>query len=340
MIRVLIAGLGNMGRSHAFAYHHNPDFEIVGLMNRSAPDLPDELQNYPLFTDFAKALADTKPDLVAVCTYTDSHADYAIVAMQAGAHVFVEKPLAANVADAQRVVEVATEAGRKIVVGYILRHHPSWQRLIAESRALGGPYAFRMNLNQQSKGGEWDVHKNLMQSTSPIVDCGVHYVDVMCQITDATPKQVRGMGVRLTDEIAPDMYNYGHLQVLFDDDSVGWYEAAWGPMVSETAYFVKDVISPNGAVSIVELTGGGSSDIDSHTKVGTLKVHPVQGQDRLIDLPDEPGHQELCDAQAAHVADVIHNDTDLTRHMSDAVKSLAICLAADESIRTGQAVDL
>jgi predicted dehydrogenase len=168
----------------------------------------------------------------------------------------------------------------------------------------------------------------------------VQYVDLMCQITDATPKQVRGMGVRLSDEIALDMYNYGHFQVLFDDGSVGWYEAAWGPMVSETAFFVKDVISPNGAVSIVELTGGGSSELDNHTKVGTLKVHPVQGEDRLIDLPDEPGHQELCDAQAAHVADVIKNNTDLSRHMSDAVKSLAICLAADESIRTGQAVDL
>ncbi|TIP71723.1 MAG: gfo/Idh/MocA family oxidoreductase, partial [Mesorhizobium sp.] len=78
--------------------------------------------------------------------------------------------------------------------------------------------------------------------TSPIVDCGVHYLDVMLQITDARPVEVRGMGLRLSDEIAPTMYNYGHLQVLFDDGSVGWYEAGWGPMISETAFFVKDVI--------------------------------------------------------------------------------------------------
>ncbi|MBL4645934.1 MAG: Gfo/Idh/MocA family oxidoreductase [Rhizobiales bacterium] len=340
MIRVLVAGLGNMGRSHALAYHNDPAFEIVGLMNRSAPDLPDALSDYPIHTDFEAAVAECKPDLVAVCTYTDSHADFAIAAMRAGAHVFVEKPLAANVADAKRVVDVAIETGRKLVVGYILRHHPSWQRLIAESRTLGGPYVFRMNLNQQSSGPEWEVHKNLMQSTSPIVDCGVHYVDVMCQITDAAPKQVRGMGLRLSDEISPDMYNYGHFQVLFDDGSVGWYEAGWGPMMSETAYFVKDVISPKGSVSIVEQLSSGSSDIDSHTKVGSLLVHPVQGEDRVIDLQDEPGHQALCDAQAAYVAHAIQNDTDLSRHMSDAVTSLAICLAADESIRTGLAIEL
>ena len=59
------------------------------------------------------------------------------------------------------------------------------------------------------------------------------------------------MGLRLSNEIAPTMYNYGHLQVLFEDGSVGWYEAGWGPMISETAFFVKDVISANGAVSIV-----------------------------------------------------------------------------------------
>jgi len=340
MIRVLVAGLGNMGRSHALAYHHNPAFEIVGLVNRSAVELPDELRSYPLSDDFKAALTATSPDLASICTYSGSHAEYAVAAMDAGAHVFVEKPLATTVADAQRVVDKARRTERKLVVGYILRHHPSWQRLISEARNLGGPYAFRLNLNQQSFGAEWDTHKNLMKSTSPIVDCGVHYVDVMCQITDADPVQVRGMGVRLSDEIAPDMYNYGHFQVLFADDSVGWYEAAWGPMVSETAYFVKDVISPGGAVSIVAAESGGSSDIDSHTKVGTLRVHSVNGSDQLIDLPDEPGHQALCDAEQAFVARAITEDLDLGRHMSDAVQSLAICLAADESIRTGRAIDL
>ncbi|MGR3290748.1 MAG: Gfo/Idh/MocA family protein [Paracoccaceae bacterium] len=340
MIRVLVAGLGNMGMSHALAYHANPEFEIVGLINRSKVDLPPELKSYPYFPEFHAALDQTKPDLAAICTYSDSHADYAIAAMQAGAHVFVEKPLATTVADAKRVVATAKKTGRKMVVGYILRHHPSWQRFIAEARELGGPYVFRLNLNQQSHGTEWDTHKALMKSTSPIVDCGVHYVDVMCQITDATPVQVRGMGVRLSDEIAPDMYNYGHFQVLFDDKSVGWYEAAWGPMISETAYFVKDILSPNGAVSIVAAEKGGSSDIDSHTKVGTLRVHPTSGDDRYIDLPDEPGHQALCDAEQAYVARAITENIDLSRHMTDAVQSLAICLAADQSIRTGQPVNL
>ncbi len=340
MIRTLVAGLGNMGRSHALAYHHNPEFEIVGLVNRSTPQLDPALAGYTITPDFHEALARLKPDLVCIATYSDSHADYAVAAMEAGAHVFVEKPLATTVADAQRVVEAAQRLGRKVVVGYILRHHPSWQRLIEEARALGGPYVFRLNLNQQSSGPTWEVHKALMQTTSPIVDCGVHYVDVMCQITDAKPVEVRGMGLRLSYEIAADMYNYGHFQVLFADGSLGWYEAGWGPMMSDTAFFVKDVVSPNGAVSIRMPESARSDDIDTHTKTSLLRVHKVASGDTDISMADEPGHQELCDREAAFMARAIREDLDLTRHMTDAVQSLAICLAADESVRSGQPVKL
>jgi predicted dehydrogenase len=185
-----------------------------------------------------------------------------------------------------------------------------------------------------------------MQTTSPIVDCGVHYLDVMCQITDAKPVEVRGMGLRLTGEIDPTMYNYGHLQVLFDDGSVGWYEAGWGPMMSETAFFVKDVISPNGCVSIVMKEGAKSDDIDTHTKTSTIRVHrAATGADGRFLSPDqdlqmagEPDHQGLCDLEQAFVLKAIREDIDLARHMDDAVKSLAVCLAADESVRTGKAV--
>ncbi|TIL45447.1 Gfo/Idh/MocA family oxidoreductase [Mesorhizobium sp.] len=347
-LRVVVAGLGNMGRSHALAYHTNPDFEIAALVNRSDVLLPAGLSGYGIRRSFDEALRDETPDVACIATYSDSHADFAVKAFEAGCHVFVEKPLATTVADAKRVVAAAKANGRKLVIGYILRHHPSWIRLIAEARKLGGPYVFRMNLNQQSSGHSWHTHKQLMQTTSPIVDCGVHYLDVMLQITDARPVEVRGMGLRLTDEIAPTMYNYGHLQVLFDDDSVGWYEAGWGPMISETAFFVKDVISPNGCVSIVMKEGVKSDDIDTHTKTTTIRLHSAatgaEGKfakpDEMLSMEGEPGHQDLCDREQAFLLKAIREDIDLTRHMDDAVKSLAVCLAADESVRSGKAVQL
>ena len=347
-LRVVVAGLGNMGKSHALAYHANPGFEIAALVTRSGAPAGGDLSGYAMRTSFVDAVSELKPDLASINTYSDTHADYAVAALEAGCHVFVEKPLATTIADAQRVVDAAKASGRKLVIGYILRHHPSWVRLIEEARKLGPPFVFRMNLNQQSSGHTWDTHKQLMQTTSPIVDCGVHYVDVMCQITDAKPVEVRGMGVRLSAEVAPDMYNYGHLQVLFDDNSVGWYEAGWGPMISETAFFVKDVMSPKGCVSIVMDEGAKSDDIDTHTKTSRIRVHRAEigpggkfaRPDELLSMQGEPDHQGLCDREQAFVLKAIREDLDLTRHMDDAVKSLAVCLAADESVRTGRAVRL
>ena len=162
----------------------------------------------------------------------------------------------------------------------------------------------------------------------------------MCQITDAAPVEVRGMGLRLSDEIAADMYNYGHFQVLFADGSVGWYEAGWGPMMSDTAFFVKDVVSPKGAVSIRMPDSARSDDIDTHTKTSLLRVHRVGRGPEDISMADEPGHQALCNREQAFVARAIGEDLDLTRHLQDAVRSLAVCLAADESVRSGVPVKL
>src|SRR5690606_12789771 len=253
-IKILVVGCGNMGASHAKAYHEFEEFEIVGLVSRgdSKSKLQQELgSNYPLFDEYETALNEAQPDAVCISTYPDTHESYAIQAFEAGAHVFIEKPVADTVLGAQRVIEAAKKANKKLVVGYILRHHPSWMKFIEKGRMLGTPLVFRMNLIQQSQGYMWDVHRNLMKSLSPIVDCGVHYIDVMCQMTDATPISVSAIGARLTDDIPSDNYNYGQLQIRFDDGSVGWYEAGWGPMLSQTAFFVKDVIGPKGSVSIV-----------------------------------------------------------------------------------------
>jgi hypothetical protein len=128
--------------------------------------------------------------------------------------------------------------------------------------------------------------------------------------------------------------------VLFADGSVGWYEAGWGPMMSDTAFFVKDVVSPNGAVSIRMPEIARSDDIDTHTKTSALRVHRVGHADADISMADEPGHQALCDREAAFVARAITEDHDLSRHLQDAVASLAVCLAADQSVRSGQPIKL
>jgi predicted dehydrogenase len=353
-VRVLVVGCGNMGASHAQAYQSLDGFEICGIVStgKSKEVLNEKLGGgYALYSDYAEALSATQPDAVCISTYPDTHESFAIMALEQGCHVFIEKPLADTVEGAERVVAAANKAGKKVVVGYILRHHPSWEKFVEIAQEMGKPLVMRMNLNQQSHGQMWTVHRNLMKSLSPIVDCGVHYIDVMCQMTRSKPTQVTAIGARLTDDIPDFNYNYGQLQIRFEDGSVGWYEAGWGPMMSETAFFVKDVIGPKGCVSIVakEAGGAGKSDnVDSHTKTESLRVHRADidandqfvKEDEWINLTDEPDHQELCNREQRYFLKAIREDMDLTDHLADAVNSLRVAFACDESVRTGEVVKL
>lgn len=353
-IKVLVVGCGNMGASHATAYHNMDGFTICGIVStgKSKEVLNAKLGGgYDLYSNYEEALEKTKPDAVCISTYPDTHESFAVKAFEAGCHVFIEKPVADTVAGAERVVAAAVKAKKKLVVGYILRHHPSWEKFIELSHQLGKPLVMRMNLNQQSHGYMWDVHRSLMKSLSPIVDCGVHYIDVMCQMTRSKPLQVTAIGARLTEDIPAGNYNYGQLQIRFEDGSVGWYEAGWGPMISETAFFVKDVIGPKGCVSIVAKDAGaaGKSDnVDSHTKTESLRFHHADindknefvKEDEWINLKDEPNHQELCNREQRYFLKSITENIDLTDHMQDAVNSLRIAFACDESVRTGQVVYL
>ncbi len=96
-IRVLVVGCGNMGASHAKAYQNVAGFEICGLVS---PGNSKEVLNealgggQKLYSDYYTALADSKPDAVCISTYPDTHEAYSIAALEAGCHVYLEKPIA------------------------------------------------------------------------------------------------------------------------------------------------------------------------------------------------------------------------------------------------------
>ena len=176
-------------------------------------------------------------------------------------------------------------------------------------------------------------------------------MDVMRQMTRAKPVRVSGIGARLAQDIPEDKINYGHLQVTFEDGSVGWYEAGWGPMMSEMAFFVKDVVGPKGCVTIEARDAGAkgaSADVDSHCKTESLRVHSADldaggdfaREDEWVDMTDEPDHDGLCLREQQYFLKAIREDLDLVDHMEDAINSMRIVAAADESFRTGKMIDL
>jgi predicted dehydrogenase len=111
------------------------------------------------------------------------------------------------------------------------------------------------------------------------------------------------------------------------------------------------VIGPKGCVSIVAKTAGAegaSADVDSHSKTESLRLHHAAlgadgkfvRKDDLIDVTDEPNHDELCRREQEVFLQAIRNNTDLSAHWQSAVDSLRIVLAADRSFREGRTVEL
>ena len=127
-VKMLVVGLGNMGASHASAYHRMDGFEIAGLMSRSikSKTIPDELSGYPLFEDFDEALSATKPDAVSINSWPNSHADYALRAMDAGRRTILKREgldpraLIAAVDQGDELATEILEVGRNALAGLLI----------------------------------------------------------------------------------------------------------------------------------------------------------------------------------------------------------------------------
>ena len=159
-IRVLVVGLGTMGLSHARAYRAIDGFELAGLCTHHAAerrDLDKEFPDVPRFEDLTEALAAVNPDAVAICTYTEitrrpgaskRSPPARMCSARSRSPRTCSRPPSASSRRAKR-------AGKALLIGYILRVHPSWTRFVEIGRTLGKPLVMRMNLNQQSSGSHW-----------------------------------------------------------------------------------------------------------------------------------------------------------------------------------------
>ena len=118
-------------------------------------------------------------------------------------------------------------------------------------------------------------------------------------------------------------------------------------MMSECAYFVKDVVGPRGAVTIENRTAAHSDDVDSHTGTSCLRIHHSEldnsgdfmFDDDIVDVSDA-WHQELCEREQERFYRVIAEDQDMSTHWRQVRDSMRIVFAADESCRSGEVVHL
>ncbi len=148
-MRILVASLGSIGRRHlANIRAAEPQAEILVLRHtRSDEGPPPGADGVVYSLDEAVGWS---PEVAFICAPTAMHARVGIALADAGAHLFVEKPIAATTADAAALVEATTRAGRVLLVGYNLRFLPSLRALHRElqSGSIGRPMSMRAEVGQ------------------------------------------------------------------------------------------------------------------------------------------------------------------------------------------------
>ena len=142
-MKILIAGLGSIGRRHLRNLTALGETDLV-LLRSHRSTLPDEtLAGYPVETELTAALRVHRPEAVIVANPTALHLDVAIPAAEAGCHILLEKPIAESLQRVPALETALKRGGGQVLVGFQFRFHPSLQkaRELLESGAIGRPLA-------------------------------------------------------------------------------------------------------------------------------------------------------------------------------------------------------
>jgi UDP-N-acetylglucosamine 3-dehydrogenase len=186
MIRTAVIGVGSMGKNHARVYTELPDVELVAVADADweIAGAVGKRLGVKAYQNYQEMLAAEHPEAVSIAVPTALHMEVAMAAMQAGADILIEKPIAATVDEAKFLIEQASVSGRKLMVGHIARFNPAIQVLKQklEAGALGrifqiicrrvGPFPARI------------------RDVGVVVDLAPHDLDIMRYLTGLEPMRV------------------------------------------------------------------------------------------------------------------------------------------------------
>lgn len=331
---IVIVGCGYMGTAHLEAVCGHERARVIGVVDTDEARAKETAHRFGVrrwHTDYRAFARRRDVDAVIIATYPSTHLEIATLYLAEGKHVLCEKPVAANLQDALAFFRASSSARSKVMIGHILRHNSTYQQVIHMIRngAIGFPIVMRMSQLKQSENLKG--HLALLNDASPIIDCGVHYYDVMRWATGAEVKSVSGIGQRLDPEVPKSMYNYGMANVTLSDGSAGFFEAGWGQTLKTD--YDKEFIGPKGRIEIIYQC----IRPESQRSQGNLIRHYDFATNTVAEH-NVPFAQKPMDIQFNHFVKVMDGEEAPSPSMEDVFAAMQTALLADEAIRNGTTV--
>ncbi len=341
-VKIAIAGAGVIGKRHAAAIAECENIELVGFADPfSGSQQVASQAKVPLFDNVGTLIEAVKPDGVIISTPTQAHFEPTMIALNAGVHVLVEKPIMASLEEAEQVVALSEKAGLHVLVGHQRRYY----RLVQKAREMirGGKLGKLVTVS-----GLWNMRKNESYyepdwrkkwQAGPILTNFIHEIDLLRYVcgevvTISAETSNAVMGFEKEDAAAIIMrFESGVLGtfLLSDQATSPW---SWELATGENAAFPKTgqnairFMGTKAALDFPNLT------LWHHGEATPDWNHAMVGEDLSETIED------AYVAQMTHFAEVIRGFQSPRINGRDATETLRATLAVFDSARSGKRIAL
>ncbi|MBE5868487.1 MAG: Gfo/Idh/MocA family oxidoreductase [Lachnospiraceae bacterium] len=326
---IAVVGCGQMGEAHIEHIYYKPNVRVACVCDRDIERARFFAHKYnaaSIETDAQKCISREDVDIVIIATYPSSHLELLKLCIEYKKHVICEKPITTTLEDGEEFVRLVKENPQvKVLVGHILRHNETYNRVakMIQEGAIGHPIIMRMSQNHHTLN--WPRYLNLIKETSPIIDCGVHYFDVMQWFTGAKITSVSGIGMRTDSDIPEGKHNYEMITAHLSDGSIGFYEAGWTKTISSDN--MKEFVGPKGSIRIVY-----RKDRHTHQEEGDL-IEYYCLEDNSYRTINVVAERKPTGLQLDYLIKMIEEDVPAFPSIDNVFDSFKVALDAEEFIR-------
>ena len=265
-IKMGIIGAGGIAQDrHIPAYQLMSDMVIIeavcDINIETAKAVAARFDIEKIYADYWEMFSEV--DAVTICTPNKFHAEISIAALEAGCHVFCEKPMAMNTEECEAMIAAANQAGKTLSIGYHYRFMKDSQaaRKVIQEKEIGTPIVARAQALRRRKVPGWGVFTNKeLQGGGSLIDYGCHFLDLsLWLLGNPKPVEVLGKTYNLLSKMPNQVNQWGSFNnetfdvddhvtafITFENGATMLFETSWSANIKE------DVES----VSISGETGG------------------------------------------------------------------------------------
>lgn len=328
MYNIVLIGCGHMGAVHLDDIYLNDNiniYAVVDIDEQRAKYFQKKYGSDNYGTDYEKYIKDEKTDIVICATYSKTHLDILKLCVKHKKHLLCEKPITPDIASAKEFVELVKNSDIKVQIGFILRFNETYRKVceLIHGGRIGSPMVVRMTQNHHVL--QWKKYHALLEDTSPIVDCGVHYIDLLRWYTGAEVSEVNGISQTLDNETPEHTYNYGLITIKMSDGTIAYYEAGWGGTIA--AENKKEFIGPKGRITIIER----DNRVDCREEGDLIILYDKDtGEYKSINIDCV---RRPTMAQLNHLIDMIEKDVPASPTIDEVLVGIKTVFKADKIIK-------